>query len=172
MVSQREVQPDPATGTDCNTATENPKMVSQEEGHSGQWPELVYPAKLTEQEQADTLAAQADPLPPEIAQQMLDVIDPESTAARSAPTPPLHGVSFASTRPIRTLSIHPVGSRLQTPVVDALNQPHGSGGKTGVDQGSGQQVPRRLSEIGRASLASMLTRCGGINITERSISAT
>lgn len=35
--------------------------------------ELIYPAKLTEQEHAD-IAAQVYPLPTEVAQQMLDVI--------------------------------------------------------------------------------------------------
>jgi hypothetical protein len=90
-VNQREVQPDPTTGTDCNNATEDQKTVSQDQ--DGQWPELVYPAKLTEQEQAD-IATQVDPLPPEIAQQMLDVVESrmQSGQIRTNPAALLRGV--------------------------------------------------------------------------------
>jgi hypothetical protein len=92
-VSQREAPPDPTTGTDYNTATENPKTVSQEEDHDGQWPELVYPAKLTEAEYAD-ITVQVDPLPPEIAQQMLDVVESrmQSGQIRTNPAALLRGV--------------------------------------------------------------------------------
>jgi len=92
-VSQREAPPDPTTGTGSNTATENPKTVNQEEVYNGQWPELVYPAKLTKQEQAD-IATQVEPLPPEIAQQMLDVIESRihSGQIRTNPAAVLRGI--------------------------------------------------------------------------------
>ena len=73
-VSQREVQPDPTTGIDCPTAIENPKTVSSEPVSNGQPVELIYPAQLTDVEYED-IAAQVDPLPPAIAQQMLDVVE-------------------------------------------------------------------------------------------------
>jgi hypothetical protein len=49
------------------------KTVASEEVINGQRPELTFPAKLTAWEQED-IAAQVYPLPTEVAQQMLDVI--------------------------------------------------------------------------------------------------
>ncbi|MBK8537870.1 MAG: hypothetical protein IPL59_23825 [Candidatus Competibacteraceae bacterium] len=92
QLARGKVPPDPTTGTDCNTATENPKTVIQEESHDGQWPELAYPAKLTETEYAD-ITAQINPLLPEIAQQMLDVIGSrmQSGQVRTNPAALLRG---------------------------------------------------------------------------------
>ena len=49
------------------------KPVASEKAIDGQRPELAFPAKLTAREHED-IAAQAHPLPTEVAQQMLDVI--------------------------------------------------------------------------------------------------
>lgn len=57
-----------------DTATEDQKVVTSEAAIEAQRPELVFPAKLTEAEYQD-IAAQVYPLPPEIAQQMPDVIE-------------------------------------------------------------------------------------------------
>lgn len=57
-----------------DTATEDQKAVTSEAAIEAQRPELVFPAKLTEAEYQD-IAAQVYPLPPEIAQQMPDVIE-------------------------------------------------------------------------------------------------
>ena len=166
----QEVTP-PAPTTDChsNTATENPKMVSQEEGHSGQWPELVYPAKLTKQEQAD-IATQVDPLPPEIAQQMLDVIESRihSGQIRTNPAAVLRGI-------LRKYQADPdafdPSSGFQ--IAEARRRRVEAAARLEATQQASirqlQEVtPRRLSEIGRASLASMLnTLRGGTNRPER-----
>ena len=55
--------------------------------------ELVYPAKLTEHEHED-IAAQVYPLPPEVAQQMLDVIQSriQSSQIRTNPAAVLRGI--------------------------------------------------------------------------------
>ena len=72
-VGKEEAQPVAATEGSSDTTTENPKTVASEEATDEQRPELTYPAKLTEREQED-IAAQVHPLPTEVAQQMLDVI--------------------------------------------------------------------------------------------------
>jgi hypothetical protein len=104
----RSAEPEPARGggaqdektkvqdTHHGIATLEPneeKTVSQGEGHSGQGPELVYPAKLTEAEYAD-ITTQVDPLPPEIAQQMLDVVESrmQSGHIRTNPAAVLRGI--------------------------------------------------------------------------------
>ncbi len=92
-VSQMEIQPIPTMGTDYNIATETPKTVSQEQGHDDQRSELVCPDKLTKQEHAD-ITAQIKPLPPKIAQQMLDVLESrmQSGQIRTNPAALLRGV--------------------------------------------------------------------------------
>ena len=72
-VGKEEAQPVAATEGSSDTTTENPKTVASEEATDEQRPELTYPAKLTEREQED-IAAQVYPLPAEVAQKMLDVI--------------------------------------------------------------------------------------------------
>jgi hypothetical protein len=54
-------------------AAHEEQTVSSEEVTNEQRPELTFPAKLTEREHED-IAAQVYPLPTEVAQQMLDVI--------------------------------------------------------------------------------------------------
>ena len=54
---------------------------SNEEATSEQRPKLAYPAKLTERERED-IATQVEPLPTEIAQQMLDVVEAKICAGQ------------------------------------------------------------------------------------------
>ena len=72
-VSKEETQTAPATAESSYTSPETQPVIASEEISNGQWVELIYPAKLTEREQED-IAAQVYPLPTEVAQQMLDVI--------------------------------------------------------------------------------------------------
>ena len=60
-------------GREQRHSTENPNPVASEEVTTASGWNSIYPAKLTEQEHED-IAAQVYPLPTEIAQQMLDVI--------------------------------------------------------------------------------------------------
>ena len=66
---------------------------SDEEAANEQRPELTYPAKLTERERED-IAAQVEPLPPQVAQQMLDVIASKMQGAqiRTNPAAVLRGI--------------------------------------------------------------------------------
>lgn len=73
-VRRAEVQTAATTNKNSDTATEDQKTVASEAAIEAQRPELVFPAKLTEAEYQD-IAAQVYPLPPEIAQQVLDVIE-------------------------------------------------------------------------------------------------
>ena len=73
MIPRPQAQPVAATKESNDTPIENPKTVASEEVINGQRVELIYPTKLTEREQED-IAAQVYPLPTEVAQQMLDVI--------------------------------------------------------------------------------------------------
>ena len=78
------------------TVTQKPdekKTVFQSEEGDGQLPELTYPAKLTTTEQQD-IEAQLQSLPPDIAQQMLDVIQSrmQSGQIRTNPAALLRGV--------------------------------------------------------------------------------
>ena len=57
------------------------KPASKEEATDERRPELAYPAKLTERERED-IAAQLEPLPTEIAQQMLDVVEAKICAGQ------------------------------------------------------------------------------------------
>ena len=59
---------------------------SDEEAANEQRPELTYPAKLTDQERED-IAAQVEPLPAEVAQQMLDVIASKMQGAQIKTNP-------------------------------------------------------------------------------------
>ena len=59
---------------------------SDEEAANDQRPELAYPAKLTERERED-IAAQVEPLPAEVAQQMLDVIASKMQGAQIKTNP-------------------------------------------------------------------------------------
>ncbi len=69
------------------------KAVFQEEMINGQQAGLIYPAKLTATEQQD-IEEQLQPLPPDIAQQMLDVIESkmQSGQIRTNPAALLRGV--------------------------------------------------------------------------------
>jgi hypothetical protein len=92
-VGKEEAQPVAATEGSSDTTTENPKTVASEEATDEQRPELTYPAKLTEQEQED-IAAQVYPLPAEIAQQMLDVIEAKIKGGqvKTSPAAVLRGI--------------------------------------------------------------------------------
>ena len=59
---------------------------NDEEAANDQRPELAYPAKLTERERED-IAAQVEPLPAEVAQQMLDVIASKMQGAQIKTNP-------------------------------------------------------------------------------------
>jgi hypothetical protein len=83
QVSREEAQTAPATAESSSLPPEPQNPVAREEVSNGQRVELIYPAKLTEREQAD-IAAQVYPLPTEVAQQMLDVIQ-----ARMQSGPPI-----------------------------------------------------------------------------------
>jgi hypothetical protein len=73
--------------------TENPKSVGSEAIPNVRQPELIFPAKLTAQEYAD-IAAQIHPLPTDVAQQMLDVIEARirSGQIRTNPAAMLRGI--------------------------------------------------------------------------------
>ena len=68
----------------AETTEHNP--VSDEETADERRPELAYPAKLTERERED-IAAQVEPLPAEVAQQMLDVIASKMQGAQIKTNP-------------------------------------------------------------------------------------
>ena len=92
-VSREKAQPVAATEGSSDTTTENPKTVASEEATDEQRPELTYPAKLTEREQED-IAAQVYPLPAEVAQQMLDVIEAKIKGGqvKTSPAAVLRGI--------------------------------------------------------------------------------
>ncbi len=73
-VSQEEAQTAATPEKRRETASENQNPVASAEEVEEQRPELAYPVKLTERERED-IAAQVHPLPPEVAQQMLDVVE-------------------------------------------------------------------------------------------------
>lgn len=73
-VTRAEVQSASTTGKDRNTPTEESKTVRQEEWIESQQPELIYPTKLTVQEQED-IAQQIGGLSVQTVQQMLDVLE-------------------------------------------------------------------------------------------------
>ena len=161
-VSQRAVQPDPTTGTACNTATENPKTVSRREEGDGQLPELIYPASLTATEQQD-IAAQLQPLSSDIAQQMLDVVEVKIKAGqvKTNPAALLRGV-------IRKYQVDPdafdPSSGFQ--IADARRRRAEAAARLeAARQASIRRSPvmpeRRLSEVGRASIAAMLNTLRG-----------
>jgi len=73
-VSREEVETTAATDESGDIASEDQKTVASEVAIEAQRAELAFPLKLTQSEYAD-IAAQVYPLPPEIAQQVLDVIE-------------------------------------------------------------------------------------------------
>ena len=73
QVSREEAQTAPTTEESSSLPPETQNPVVSEEVSNGQRPALTFPVKLTEQEHED-IAAQVYPLPTEVAQQMLDVI--------------------------------------------------------------------------------------------------
>ena len=107
--TERTAEPEPACGRggaqdekpeNQNSAPEQTpqepnkkKAVFQEEMINGQQAGLIYPAKLTATEQQD-IEEQLQPLPPDIAQQMLDVIESkmQSGQIRTNPAALLRGV--------------------------------------------------------------------------------
>ena len=91
-VSGKEAQTAEAKREDNDTSSEIKKMVPGKEVIEERV-ELAYPAKLTEHEQED-IAAQVYPLPPEVAQQMLDVIQSriQSGQIRTNPAAVLRGI--------------------------------------------------------------------------------
>jgi len=161
-VSQEETPPAPTTDRRSNTATEDQQTVFQEERINGQLPELTYPTKLTTTEQQD-IAAQLQPIPVEIAQQMLDVIESRihSGQIRTNPAAVLRGI-------LRKYQADPdafdPSSGFQ--IADARRRRLESAARLEAAKQESirkhQEVtPRRLSEIGRASLASMLNTLRG-----------
>ena len=153
-----------ALTTDCrsNTATEDQQTVFQEERINGQLPELTYPTQLTTTEQQD-IAAQLQLIPVEIAQQMLDVIESRihSGQIRTNPAAVLRGI-------LRKYQADPdafdPSSGFQ--IADARRRRLESAARLEAAKQESirkrQEVtPRRLSEIGRASLASMLNTLRG-----------
>ena len=92
-VSREEVQTAAAMDEDGETASKDQKTVASEVAIEAQRPELAFPAKLTESEYAD-IAAQVYPLSPEIAQQMLDVIEAKrrSGQIKTNPAAMLRGI--------------------------------------------------------------------------------
>ena len=166
----QEVTPSAPTTECCShTATEDQRTVGQEERIDGQPVKLIYPAKLTETEFED-IAAQVYPLPSAVAQQMLDVVESrmQSGQIRTNPAALLRGV-------IRKYQTDPdafdPSSGFQ--IADARRRRAETTARLeAAQQASIRQLqeatPRKLSEIGRASLASMLnTLRGGTNRPER-----
>ena len=172
-VSKEEIQSAVTTGHDNNPQPENPKTVFQDEESDGQPVELIYPAKLTETEFED-ITTQIDPLPPAVAQQMLDVVESrmQSGQIRTNPAALLRGV-------IRKYQVDPDAFDPSSGFHIADQRRHRAEAAARLEVA--QQAPirrspvvpeRQLSEVGRASLAAMLnTLRGGSNRVERSISA-
>jgi hypothetical protein len=161
-VSQEETPSAPTTDRRSNTATEDQQTVFQEERINGQLPELTYPTQLTTTEQQD-IAAQLQPLPVEIAQQMLDVIESRihSGQIRTNPAAVLRGI-------LRKYQADPdafdPSSGFQ--IADARRRRLESAARLEAAKQASirkhQEVtPRRLSEIGRASLSAMLNTLRG-----------
>ena len=93
-VGREEPQTARANNKSNDTPIENQKTVASEEATNEQQPELTFPTKLTEREQED-IAAQVHPLPAEIAQQMLDVIQARIQSGppiRTSPAAVLRGI--------------------------------------------------------------------------------
>ena len=92
-VARAEAQSAATTGEDSDTPNEEPKTVNQEEWIESQQPELIYPTKLTQQEQED-IAQQIGGLPAGTAQQMLDVLESRirSGQIRTNPAAVLRGI--------------------------------------------------------------------------------
>ena len=161
-VSKEEFQSAVTTGHDNNPQPENPKTVFQDEESDGQPPKLIYPAKLTATEQQD-IAAQLRPLLPDIAQQMLDVVESrmQSGQIRTNPAALLRGV-------IRKYQVDPdafdPSSGFQI-AETRRRRAEAAARLEAAHQASIRQLqeatPRKLSEIGRASLASMLNTLRG-----------
>lgn len=85
-VSREEPEPAPTDQEFINTPPEPQKTVASERGIEARRPELAFPAKLTEQEYED-IAAQVYPLPPEVAQQMLDAVQAKIQAGHVKTNP-------------------------------------------------------------------------------------
>ncbi len=132
------------------------KAVFQEEMINGQQAGLIYPAKLTATEQQD-IEEQLQPLPPDIAQQMLDVIESkmQSGQIRTNPAALLRGV-------LRRYKANPdafdPSSGFQ--IADTRRrQAETVAQREAARQESMRRGPamreHRLSEFGRASIAAM-----------------
>ena len=91
-VSREEVETT-ATTDESGDIAEDQKTVASEVAIEAQRAELAFPLKLTESEYAD-IAAQVYPLPPEIAQQLLDVIEAKrrSGQIKTNPAAMLRGI--------------------------------------------------------------------------------
>ena len=145
------------------------KRVFQNEEGDDQLPELIYPAKLTTTEQQD-IETQLQPLPPEIAQQMLDVLESRMQSGEIKTNPaallrgiirkykadsdsfdPSSGFQIAENRRRRAVT----AARLEASRQESFRRQ--------------QAIPeRRLSEFGRASIAAMLgTLRGGVQMAEK-----
>ena len=92
-VSGKEAQTAKAKKESGDTSQETQKTVASERVLDEQRPELIYPAKLSDAEHED-IAAQVYPLPSEVAQQMLDVIQSriQSSQIRTNPAAVLRGI--------------------------------------------------------------------------------
>ncbi len=161
-VFQEETPPAPTTDRRSNTATEDQQTVFQEKRINGQLPELTYPTQLTTTEQQD-IAAQLQPIPVEIAQQMLDVVESRihSGQIRTNPAAVLRGI-------LRKYQADPdafdPSSGFQ--IADARRRRVEAAARLEAAKQASirkhqEATPRRLSEIGRASLAAMLNTLRG-----------
>ena len=92
-VNQEEIPTAATTEESNDTVSENQNLATREEIIKEQRLELVFPAKLTEQERKD-IATQVGTLPPKTAQQMLDVIEAKRQAGqiRTNPAAVLRGI--------------------------------------------------------------------------------
>ena len=92
-VSKEEAQTAPATAESSDAPPEIQNPVASGEASNGQRVELAFPTKLTEREHED-IAAQVYPLPAEIAQQMLDVIEAKIKGGqvKTSPAAVLRGI--------------------------------------------------------------------------------
>jgi len=91
--SRNKTQTARATEKRGGNPPETPTPVASAESINGPRPELTFPAKLTEREQED-IAAQVAPLPGDVAQQMLDVVEAriKSDQIRTNPAAMLRGI--------------------------------------------------------------------------------
>ncbi len=163
-VGREEAQTAPATEESSSIPQETQPAVASKEATNDQRPELAFPTKLTEREHED-IAAQVYPLPAEVAQQMLDVIQARIQSGppiRTNPAAVLRGILrkyHADARSFDPSSgFHVAEARRRRVETDARLRAEAE------QRAREREVPRvtpGASEVRRHSIASMLRTLRG-----------